>query len=301
MKEQKTDINEEYERLFGAAPKADLFDPEEDYYNGLRQEIINGPQYHASLSGRRLFRGVELMPYPRFAITSLAGRLIPNGRIPFYISRSIYGLANYCYAVGYYTMGMFFVVQYSYISNRSISFDDVDLSFLDKDGIHWYMNRRRLFPSAKAAASFVLGRKAHGDEWKDKTGKSLFEHYPDMAREASQEEDLFYIREGRVEASGYYDSSLGYFYIKEGSHVAASIQRGFSSNSFYSPRLRFLREACVFEGYYYRVTKDAKCRSALAAACYVLGRPASYLDWKDEYGGNLEDYYPSKPTGIIGV
>lgn len=295
------DINEEYERLFGTAKKADLFEPEEDYYNGLRQEIINAPRYQVSLR-KALFQGVELLPYPRFAIENIKDRLVAKGHIPFYIRRSTYHAADYCFAVGYYIPSntMFVVVRYSYIRNRSKDFDDVDKSYLEYDGRHWYMSRKHLFTSAKSAASFVLGRNAHGDEWNDDKGKSFFKHFPDKALEALQEEDLFYISEGRVEATGYYNSGTGFFYIKEGSHVAASIQSGFSSNSFYSPRLRFLREACVFEGSYYRVTRDAKCRSALAAACYVLGRFASYLDWKDEYGACLDDYFPSKPIWFKG-
>lgn len=301
MKEQKTDINEEYERLFGAAQKVDLFEPEEDYYGGLRQEIINAPRERVTVNGR-LFSGVELLPYPRFAVENLMSDIENRGHTPFYIRQSMNLLDDYCFAVGYYipTINMFVVIRYSYIRNRSIEFDDVDKSYLENDGTHWYLNRKRFFPSAKAAASFVLGRNAHGDEWKDKTGKSLFEHYPDMAREASQEKDLFYISEGCVEATGYFDSNAGFFYIQEGSHVAASIQRGFSSNSFYSPRLRFLREACEFVGSYYRVKRDAKCRSALAAACYVLGRQASYRDWKDEYGACLDDYFPYKPKWFNG-
>lgn len=297
--EQEININEEYERLFGSAQRIDLFAPEEDYYHGLRQEIINAPS--SKLPSRKTpFVGIELIPYPRYAIEDLSQKFVEQGCMPFYIRESYYGKTDYCSAVGYYKWsGIFVLTKYSYIRNRRAPFDDIDKTFLEKDGIYWFMKSKRQFKSAKAAASFVLGRHALGSEWLNEQGRTFYECNPGLVEDATPEENLFYISEGNIKASGYFDQVSNLFYVKTGSRVAASIQRGFSSNNYYSPRLRFLRSICTFEGDHYRVSSDACCRSANAAACYVLGRPASYMEWKDEYGNRLTDYYPGQFKGIV--
>jgi hypothetical protein len=58
-------------------------------------------------------------------------------------------------------------------------------------------------------------------------------------------------------------------------------------------RDRFLKEVCEKDNGYYRVIRDAKCRSASAAACYVLGRESGQNSWMDSDGKLLYDVYPN--------
>ncbi len=58
-------------------------------------------------------------------------------------------------------------------------------------------------------------------------------------------------------------------------------------------RANFLKKICKEVKGYYKVEKDAKCRSASAAASYVLGCQADFNMWKDKQGKSLLDIYPN--------
>ena len=104
---------------------------------------------------------------------------------------------------------------------------------------------------------------------------------------------IFYIIEkGVCYASGYYEPETNYFYILKDSIVAFYVDKEYSQTNSGNARVRFIDKACSLEKNYYRVIKDAKCRSASAAACYALGRSATYVEWIDKNGKGLKDYYP---------
>lgn len=113
--------------------------------------------------------------------------------------------------------------------------------------------------------------------------------------EKEKNRHLFYIEEqGICMASGYYEPQTNYFYILADSLVALSVDNEYSCTNSGNARLRFIDKACKLENGYYRVIKDAKCRSASAAACYSLGRTATYVEWIDKEGKGLKDYFPQR-------
>lgn len=63
-------------------------------------------------------------------------------------------------------------------------------------------------------------------------------------------------------------------------------------NDTENARDNFIKKACEEYNGYYRVLRDAKCRSASAAACYVLGREVSFDKWVDFEGKCLNELYP---------
>ena len=178
------------------------------------------------------------------------------------------------------------------------------------------------------SASYVLGTVADISKWRDEDGRSLSGFYPELARlqrqellkikekereeanrkeailnivngvklyvKAKEERHLFYIIEEDVcKAEGYYDPSSKYFYISKGSLVAKESDILYASSQSGLSRVHFLDKACTLRNNYYLVKKDAKCRSAVAAACYVLGQFAGFEIWKDAKGKSLKEIYPS--------
>ena len=113
--------------------------------------------------------------------------------------------------------------------------------------------------------------------------------------EMDKNRQLFFIEEkGVCKAFGYYEPETGYFYVCKDSLVARYVDREYSYTPSGEARVRFIDKACVLEGNYFCVTKDAKCRNATAAASYVLGRTATYVEWTDVHGRGLNHYYPSR-------
>lgn len=104
---------------------------------------------------------------------------------------------------------------------------------------------------------------------------------------------LFYIKEvGICNASGYYDEEKRYFYICKDSLVSYETDLFYMASDKDRLRLNFLNKICREENGYFRVIRDAKCRSASAAASYVLGRQSDFISWKDGQGKTLSDIYP---------
>lgn len=114
--------------------------------------------------------------------------------------------------------------------------------------------------------------------------------------EKSVENDkhIFFIKEdGVCDASGYYDEEKKYFYVCKDSLVSFETDFIYMLNDEEKARDRFLKEVCEKDNGYYRVIRDAKCRSASAAACYVLGRESGQNSWMDSDGKLLYDVYPN--------
>ncbi len=179
------------------------------------------------------------------------------------------------------------------------------------------------------SASYVLGTKASIMEWKDENGNSIIKYFSYLRHTLEKEErqkqekeieeknkrsaiynlveglkqhlqkneqkHLFYIFEKNIcKAQGYLDPKSKYFYIQRNSLVCKEADIKYASSESGKSRLRFLDKACRLIDDFYIVTKDAKCRSAAAAACYVLGRDAEFLIWRDSSGKSLQEVYPDR-------
>ena len=196
-----------------------------------------------------------------------------------------------------------------------------------KDEQGMFLTQNVVSPVTIDSASYVLGKKSRLIEWHDKSGKSLTSFFPilkDLEKEKSkqvvlekkeketkyklimsilngvekhlsnkEQRHLFYYEEqGKCKVCGYFEKSTSYFYILKDSLVAKDSEASYSISTSGNARLRFLDKACKISNCYYRVIKDAKCRSASAAACYAIGRKATFLIWRDVDGNSLEDIYP---------
>lgn len=100
-------------------------------------------------------------------------------------------------------------------------------------------------------------------------------------------------KHGRCSAYGYFEEKTQFFYICKGSRIALTENASYVGTSSSKARKRFLNKACTRYADYYLVNKDAKCKSASAAACYVLGEKSDYTIWKDAIGKYLKDVYPN--------
>lgn len=124
------------------------------------------------------------------------------------------------------------------------------------------------------------------EKHKDKSSvKVIRPVYPDR--------HLFFIKEdGVCDAKGFYDEKTKFFFICKDSLVSYETDIFYVINDKEFARETFLKKICEKIKGYYRVVRDAKCRSASAAACYVLGSLSDYTSWKDTEGKTLTDIFP---------
>lgn len=329
----EVDINSEYEKFFGRAKSINLFNSDEEYEN-LRQYIINQPNVcmksrtlpfdditltpyndyiwkreieSVTNEGKHVFFIKQNQPFCKAACY-------------FDTSKCAIILLRYSYIVN------------SNSYNRNLTLLSGRRKLLMhkscQDNKGRYLTENICCPSPLVTASYVLGRKADLTEWCDEKGKSIVTYYYELARlqaqeikkkETEKEEQdkgkillgllngvsnylvkkanihIFYIEENGVcSASGYLEEDSKQFFIKKGSFVAKESDIIYAASQSGKARLRFLDKACVLKSHYYYVSKDAKCRSASAAACYVLGRKADFTVWKDAKGKSLEEVYPNR-------
>lgn len=330
----EVDINNEYEKLFGKAKSINLFSSDEEYeklrqyilnqpsdykknrtlpFDGIilmpynefvwKQEIES-----ATNNGKHVFYIKQSQPFCKAACF-------------FDASKGTIVLLRYSYIVNSNSYSNDFAL----LSGRRKLL--MHKSCQDKQGRYLTENVRCSSPLV--TASYVLGRKADLSEWCDEKGKSIVTFYSALARLQAQEikkkevekeeqnkgrgllellngianylnkkitdKHLFYIEEdGVCCASGYLEEDSKQFFIQKGSLVSKESDVIYACSQSGKARLRFLDKACVLKTQYYCVSKDAKCRSASAAACYVLGRKADYTAWKDDKGKSLDKVYPNR-------
>ena len=179
------------------------------------------------------------------------------------------------------------------------------------------------YDSASLAASYFLGKKSDFRVWKDNRGKTLDAYYskykdasideleaktfpdyiaPTLSKEphtdqieVQKKKHYFHIdiKDG-FKANGYFDTTNHYFYICNDSFIVSNEEPSYVNTPSSIARKRFLKEACQYNPILglYSTTKNAKCKSASAAACYVLGKKETYLAWEDGEGKKLNDFYP---------
>lgn len=325
-------INEEYEKLFGTVKSINLFESDEEYKN-LRQYIINQPDnYKKSKSlpfddikltpynefmwlqeiesainhGKRVFYIRQNQPYCKAAcyFDTKSGSIV---------------LLKYSYIVD---SNNFSFNDFSLFLGRKKQLSHK--SHLDNKGL--YITDNIKCSSPLVAASYVLGRKADLAEWRDEKGKSIVCCYSELSRlqaiELKRNEEVynnkkkgyiilellngvkdyikkygphyFYIKENGVcDASGYYNKKNKYFYICEGSLVSYETDLLYMVTDTEKARQNFLNKICTEVNGYYKVIRDAKCRTADAAASYVLGYQDDFNRWKDTEGKSLSEVYPT--------
>lgn len=125
----------------------------------------------------------------------------------------------------------------------------------------------------------------------------LEKHKPDLTPKKVAKpvpnKHLFFIKEnGLCDAKGYYDEKTKFFFICKDSLVSYDTDLLYLINDPEKARETFLKKICEEEKGFYRVVRDAKCRSASAAACYVLGYLSDQSFWKDCEGKKLSEIYP---------
>ncbi len=318
MKENTEDINinEAFEKILPPTPRKSLFDDSEDY-TSLREYIIAQP-YNSLHRFNLPFENVELIDYVDFRRNDAIDKATGEHKHLFFIRQSEKGKAEYCNAVGYYQKqtNNFVVMPYSNIVSQAygqVSYPTHRLENKNMYGVNSYITNSLPFNSPEEAASFVLGQKASLDEWVDRKGKGLLDYYPDLRKkpkadtyntitpqpakvqESVSERHIFTIFvKGRCNASGYFDTEKGYFYILKDSLLTLNAEREYKNSPSGIARNKMITATCTSINNFYKVNKDAKCRSASAAACYVLGKDSSYIEWKDADGKGLNDIFPER-------
>lgn len=326
-------INEEYERLFGRSKSINLFDSGEEYEN-LRQYIICQPKDYRKnhalpFDGIKLMPYNEFIWKREIESATNEGKHVffikqsqPFCRAACYFDtgKGAIILLKYSYIVS----------SNSYESDLSLLSGRRKLLMYKscQDNKGRFLTEDVICSSPLVTASYVLGRKAELTEWCDEKGYSIVSFYSELARLQAQEikqkeiekeeqdkgnkifellnritnylakksnRHIFYIEEkGICRASGYLEEDSKQFFIQKGSLVSMESDKIYASSQSGKARLRFLDKACVLKAHYYCVLKDAKCRSASAAACYVLGRKADYTIWRDDKGKSLEEVYSNR-------
>lgn len=315
-KAEDININEEFEKILPSTPRKSLFDDSEDY-ESLREYIIAQP--YNSLRKRNLpFAEVELIEYIDFQRNNGIDKATEEHKHLFFIRQSEKGKEDFCNAVGYYQKHSksFVLMPYSYIVAQAyghVPFPSHRIGNKHMDGKNRYITHPITFNTPEEAATFVLGQKAGLDEWVDRRGKGLLDYYPNLLVKqepvvsdiiASQsvrtsvpvsEKHIFMIFvKGVCKASGYFDPEKGHFFILKDSLLALNVEREYEKSASGLARNRMIATACTRIDSFYKVNKDTKCRSASAAACYVLGKNSSYIEWEDTDGKGLHDFFPER-------
>lgn len=318
MKEKVEDINinEEYEKLVPPTEHKSLFDESEDY-KSLREYIMAQP-YNSLRKLNLPFVDIELIDYVDFRRNEAIDKATGEHKHLFFIRQSEKGKEEYCNAVGYYQKysKCFVLLPYSYIvdqtyGHKPVTSKRIENKYMD-DG-NRYITHPITFNTPEEAATFVLGQKAGLDEWVDRRGKGLLDYYPDLLDKSESDSSNFMTSQmiisestvserhiftmfvkGICKASGYFDPEKGHFYILKGSLLSLNAEREFEKSASGMARNRIIVAACTRTNDFYIVNKDTKCRSASAAACYVLGKNSSYIEWVDAEGRSLKDFFPER-------
>jgi len=104
---------------------------------------------------------------------------------------------------------------------------------------------------------------------------------------------IFWITiDGRCRAYGYLDKESKNFYIGINSLISTKDDNDYVATSSYRNRHRLIEKYGIRTNNYFKLKKNVKCRSAVAAARYVVGATVDLDLWKDAQGRTLYDIYP---------
>lgn len=181
------DINEEYEKVFGKESHENIFSPDDEEYQIIRQSIVDAKRvfdFKRSLP----FDGIRLYPYEDFLRNEIAREASSNGYRIFYIRKYLGGKLT-TYAAGYFNSitscfvvlkGAFFnsTEYYASLIRHVAPYIRMKLSknYLYNNGV---LTQRKdwAFDSASLAASYILGYKTTFREWRDDRSKTLDAYY----------------------------------------------------------------------------------------------------------------------------
>lgn len=325
------DINEEYEKIFGVETHETLFSADDEEYLSLRQAILGAPREFYNKK-KLPFEGVELHSYEEFLRKGIILEAEKKGYRIFYIKR--YSGSNLSiYAAGYFNPqdSRFYVLADSYFTKSAYFFTlsskmplFLKAAFLSnysvEDGV---ITQKKLysFTSASLAASFILGKKSSFKEWIDDRDKTLDAYYiMYKASNISESEDksfpdyvppapvapapkidesdpkVFCIKiKSKCNVKGYYDESKNRFVLLKGGVFGSDVDADFDATPLGESRRRFIDACCILNyEMNYEIEGDAECKSATAAASYVLGKEAHYSVWRNTEGKYLKDFYPDR-------
>ena len=325
MEENNNEI-EEYERLFGNPSKVDLFDEGEDYYNGLRQVIINTPNNYIANEDLP-FSNVEILPYFEFLLMEEVNKAKALGRRVFFLKQSSPCKEDFCFAAGFYEnrKKTFTILKYSRIAAK-VYFDDGDVYLQKKRNviIHgkavyeegvFLLNTDIVCQDPRIGACIVTGQRTEMDKWRDSNKRPLTLFYNDIELSSlnapiiyhsitdTNKEDIkkdskkhyFYIISGQyINAYGYYDPETNYFYIGKGSTIEQYFHGISMTSELAKNRKRMIDKVGAKQLFCWKLLKDAKCKNAEVAASYVLGRISSFDKWHDDDGNTLDIVYPEQ-------
>lgn len=86
--------------------------------------------------------------------------------------------------------------------------------------------------------------------------------------------------DGLCNASGHFDQATGLFIVMRNSSFLCKVTDRFASSPIGVARQRFIETSCQKQRDRYIVKEDTVCKSASAAASYLLGKISSVNCWK---------------------
>ncbi len=313
------DVYKEYEKIFGRESRENLFSPDDEEYQALRQSIIDAKRIYY-FKKPLPFDGVKLLTYDDFLRNEIVRKAQSFGFRIFYIRRHL-GNTLYVYAAGFFSnidsrfvvlKGAFFprTDYFSLLTKRIAPFARAKFT----SNYQYYngvltQKENYSFDSASLAASYILGRKSAFLEWRDDRNRTLDAYYTRFKSASIYElEDrtfpdyippvhLFYIKKSLNKAclcnvSGFYDVKTEKFIMKSGSILSSVATLAFSSSLQGLARCTFLDKYCskVVNGY--RLNDDYVFEFSSTAASYAMGRSANgWTTWKDKDGKTLAEIY----------
>lgn len=319
--EEKDNVIEQYEKLFGKPTTIDLFDENEDYYNCLRQQIINSPNIYVNRKGLP-FSNVVILPYVEYLLMEEVNKVRALGYRVFFLKHSTKSEDDFYFAAGYYQKSkkIFTILRYSRISSKDF-FNENDVYLQNKrkaatlgktiyDEGQFYLTAEITCHDPRIGACIVTGKRTEMDQWRDSKNKPPSSFYSDIdlcKLEVSQpnssthidiikkdsHKHYFYIKKGQyINAYGYFEPETQYFFIGKGSTIEQYLHGIPEASELALKRRRILDSFGARQLFCWKLIKDTKCSSATIAASYVLGCHSSFEQWLDEKGCTLDEIYP---------
>lgn len=181
------DLNARYEELFGKETYPNIYAPDDEVYNNLRQEIMSAKREY-NPTRTYPFSNIKLYPYEEYLRHKIIAETENNGYRVFFINK-YNGKNQEVYAAAYYEpkTSQFFVLKCSFCKEThyfEVLTSSLELhkrkrfmsNFYIRDGVI-HQTTTSVYESASLAASYFLGTKSNFLEWKDKRGKTLDAYY----------------------------------------------------------------------------------------------------------------------------
>lgn len=184
---EEFDVNKEYERIFSTESRKNIFSPDDEEYQALRQLIIEAKRefdFKKSLP----FEGVKLLSYDDFLRNEMIHEAESKGYRIFHI-RQYVGNRLSVYASGYFNAkDSRFVVLKGTFFTRTEYFERLTKHIAPFARMRFVANYQYnndvliqkenwVFDSASLAASYILGKKSAFKEWRDDRNKTLDAYY----------------------------------------------------------------------------------------------------------------------------